>query len=104
MNQLLAPSLLVLLAAAPLPPQELEPQWLWGSAEPAEAPRTWFFRTLELPAAAESADLWCSADNAFELWIDCRRTTATRSTTRPRARRTPRSSTRRKTGCTPKRR
>lgn len=73
MHKLLSASFLLLLGAAPLHAQEFEPQWLWGTSDPAEAPSTWFFRTLELPSAAASAELWCSADNVFELWIDGRR-------------------------------
>jgi len=73
MHKLLGPFLLVLLGAPAVQAQDFEPQWLWGASDPAEAPRTWFFRAVELPAAASGAELWCSADNAFELWIDGRR-------------------------------
>ena len=47
-----------------------QPQWIWSSADPETAPRCWLGTRLELPAAATSATLRCSADNGFDLWLD----------------------------------
>ncbi len=65
------------LVLCPGPHQEPEvgstasaPRWIWASADPAAAPRSWFGATLSLDAPASSALLRCSADNGFDLWID----------------------------------
>jgi len=49
---------------------ELEPQWIWGTSEPAAGERCWFQRSFDVPAGLEAAELWTSCDNRLELWVN----------------------------------
>ena len=59
---------------APAQEKRVEPEWIWTAEGTGEDQHVWFFHAFEARGAIESAMLWGSCDNAFELNVNGRRT------------------------------
>lgn len=65
LRPLSAPPATTTLAAA-----HASPAWIWPTPSVADRQSAWFRRRFELPSAPLQAELWITADDHFDAWLD----------------------------------